>query len=441
MSTDLIQTINISLALAAMLMNFAFAILILARTSRSAVYITFLLICISIIVWNLGLFMRYFSEGRFWLYISLTGSPWLPALLFHFINALIGARRTRRWVIIAYVLAGILSFSSLAAIFLPPARLFVDSMYWNIYFLAALFPFVFSSAAILLSAIRRAETNDERSRLRYILAATIIGALMGLTDLVQILNVPVPKLGHPASVLYSTILAVGVFKHRRNYDILAQMRMRMKLLGEMAAGIAHEIRNPLTSLKGASNLLAGELAQADGHRVRQYLDLIGEEIGRLDTLLAHYQHLTKPMQVEKAPVLVNEIIRKTLALAESSGLNTRIVSNLSSSLPVTEADASMLRQVFLNLIKNASEACREGGELVITTVLDRPWVKITFRDSGPGLPPGAIDRIFEPFFTTKTGGMGMGLAISQRIVQAHGGRIEARNAEPNGAELAVMLPA
>jgi signal transduction histidine kinase len=441
MSPDLIQTMNISLALAAMLINFAFAIVVLARTSRSVVYVTFVLICVSIIVWNFGLFMRYFSESRSWFYLSLMGSPWLPALLFHFINALIGARRARPWVITGYVLAGLLSFSSLAALFLTPARRFVDSRYWNIYFLAALFPFVFASAARLRDAIRRAGTRDERSRLRYIFAATIIGALMGLTDLVQILNVPVPKLGHPASVLYSTILAVGVFKHRRAYDILEQMRTRVSLLSETAAGIAHEIRNPLASLKGAAGLLAGELAETDTPRVGRYLDLIKEEIERLDTLLSHYQHLTKEMQIEKAPVCINEIVRRTIDLAESVGLNARIVRDLSDDMPVAAADASMLRQVFLNLIKNASEACCRGGELVITTAYDPPWVKILFRDSGPGLPPGAADRIFEPFFTTKAGGMGLGLAISRRIVQAHGGRLEARNAAGGGAELAVLLPA
>jgi signal transduction histidine kinase len=385
--------------------------------------------------------MKYFSENQFWFYFALTGSPWLPAVIFHFINSLLETGRMRAWTITAYVLCGALSLSSLAAMFLPLASRFAESKYWNIYFLVALYPFVIAGLVLLRAAVRRSASVDERSRLRYILTALIIGAAVALTDLIQILDVPVPKLGHPASVIFSTILAVGVFKHRRAFDILAQMRTRVSLLSEMAAGIAHEIRNPLASLKGASNLLAGELAKADAPRVRQYLDLINEEIERLDTLLANYQHLTKPMQIEKAPVRINEVIRKTLDLAESVGPNIKIVRNLCDNLPAVEGDASMLRQVFLNLIKNASEACRESCELVVATGYAKPWVKITFRDSGPGIPPDTLDRIFEPFFTTKASGMGMGLAISQRIVQAHGGRLEAHNAAPRGAEFAVLLPA
>jgi signal transduction histidine kinase len=104
------------------------------------------------------------------------------------------------------------------------------------------------------------------------------------------------------------------------------------------------------------------------------------------------------------------------------------------------ADASSLRQVFLNLVKNAMEACGKNGKLTIRTEYIQPWVKITFLDNGTGIPSELIGQIFEPFFTTKTLGMGMGLAISQKIVEAHGGRIEARNAAPGGAEFSVYLP-
>jgi len=99
-----------------------------------------------------------------------------------------------------------------------------------------------------------------------------------------------------------------------------------------------------------------------------------------------------------------------------------------------------LKQLFLNLIKNAQEACGHDGELVIQTEPLPQWLRIRFSDNGPGIPSDHLERIFEPFFTTKSSGMGMGLAICQRIIQAHGGRLEAKNRFPKGAEFTIWLP-
>ncbi len=105
-----------------------------------------------------------------------------------------------------------------------------------------------------------------------------------------------------------------------------------------------------------------------------------------------------------------------------------------------QADPSSMKQVFLNLIKNAEEACGSGGELVIKTEYIPPSAKITFSDNGPGIPPEMIHRIFEPFFTTKSAGMGVGLAISRRIIEAHNGKIEVSNILPKGTKFSIILP-
>jgi signal transduction histidine kinase len=107
---------------------------------------------------------------------------------------------------------------------------------------------------------------------------------------------------------------------------------------------------------------------------------------------------------------------------------------------MVRADASLLKQVFLNLIKNAAEACGPGGELILQTESTSPWVRVTFSDNGPGIHPEAVPHIFEPFYTTKATGMGVGLAISQRIIEAHRGKIEARNGYPRGAQFSILLP-
>jgi len=208
----------------------------------------------------------------------------------------------------------------------------------------------------------------------------------------------------------------------------------------MAADIAHEIRNPLSSIKGASNLLASELRNLNHPKIQEYHTIINEEIERLNNILTNFQDLTKPLKIEKDSISINEVIQKTVKLAEMGTPNLEMRLELSGKLPIVQADASFLKQVFFNLIKNATEACGPGGELEIKTASDPPWIKISFSDNGPGIPPELVNRIFEPFFTTKARGMGVGLAICQRIIQAHNGRIEVNNRLPKGTQFNIFLP-
>ncbi len=434
------QSINVYFAFASVVINAAFVVLILVRTSRSAVYITFLFTCVSAIVWNFGIFMTYFAGRDFWFYFARIGSPMLPALLFHFINTLAKSASRNKWITLAYTLSGLLSLSSFLAVYSHSAKAFVDSIYYNVYYLSLLFPFVLSGIVLLIRAMRGTQSRAERERYGYVLLATIIGTCTGLTDLIQIFHVPVPKLSHVGSAIYSSVMVVGIFKHRRTYDVIAHLQGKLGLLSEMAAGIAHEIRNPLSAIKGASNLLAADLDRCGVSQEQEYVGIIREEIIRLDHILIDFQHLTRPLNIQKEPVSINEVLRKTIRLVEVGALPLVITTDLSGDLQTAYADASSLKQVFLNLIKNASEACGENGELKIKTVYVPRWVKITFLDNGNGIPSELFGSIFEPFFTTKMSGMGMGLPICRRIIRAHNGRIEARNVSPRGAEFSVFLP-
>jgi signal transduction histidine kinase len=360
--------------------------------------------------------------------------------MYHFIRTLATPELKRPPLLVAcYIASGLLASSSPMAIVIPEVRRFVDGFSWNVCYLGMLMP-VFLWSIVTLRRAMRQTSEEEKKRLRYVFIAVIIGVLTGLTDLIQLLRLPVPPLGHLGTVVYSSVLAVGVFRHRAAYDILAQMRTNLGLLSEMSAGIAHEIRNPLTSMKGASNLLAGELNGPEHAKGREYAALITEEVERLNSILTNFQYFTKPFTLEKEPVRLDEVIRKTISLAEIDTPGLFIRCDFAEELPVVPADASCLKQVFLNLIKNAAEACGQEGELCIRTECASPWVRIRLSDNGPGIPLPLLDHIFEPFFTTKNTGVGMGLAVSRRIVEAHNGRIEVTNVLPKGASFSILLP-
>jgi signal transduction histidine kinase len=434
-------TLAASLDFVAALINLFYLILVMVRTSRTTLYITFAFICVANIVWNFGSFMEYVTGDHLWFYLSRIGSSMLPALMFHLIIAFLGAEHRRRtWVRGAYVLSGLFGLVALLTLFLPDLRWVIDTGLRNTLYLIFLGPILFAGIVLALIGMKRTNLQDERERLVYILLAAIIGVFTGLTETVQFLGIPIPRLGHLGCVIYSSILAIGIFKHREAYDILAQMQEKLNFMGEMAAGIAHEIRNPLTSIKGASTLLASESKQIHLPKFHEYHEIITEEIERLHQILNNFQYFTRPLKVEKEPVSINEVIQKTVKLAETGSVKIKIIQELSYNSPKTPADASLLKQVFFNLIKNANEACDPEGELVIKTEVASSWYRTSFSDNGSGIPSGNLKRIFEPFFTTKSSGMGMGLAICQRIVQAHGGRLEVKNRLPRGTEFTILLP-
>jgi len=224
-----ILTLDAYVALLVVLINFVFIILILVRTPRTPFYSIFLFICIANMFWNFGDFIAFFTQDRFWFYLSLIGSGMLPALMFHWVNTLVRPeKKSTLWIVPPYFFSGFLAFSSPLTILHPKVQWFVDSDIWNLLFLVLLGPFLLAGMIMLFYAIRRAKSEDEKSRLRYFLIAALIGVPTGLTDLIQIFKIPVPPLGHIGCLAYSSILAIGVFKHRRAYDILVQMKVKLE---------------------------------------------------------------------------------------------------------------------------------------------------------------------------------------------------------------------
>jgi signal transduction histidine kinase len=240
----------------------------------------------------------------------------------------------------------------------------------------------------------------------------------------------------------------------QNSQVYERMKERDRLaaLGQMAAGLAHEIRNPLGSIKGAAQFLqpsvAAPAAPAHGN-TKEFLDIIVEEVNRLNKIVSQFLDYARPYRGEQKQLEVTDVLKKTLQLvAKEHGSNVDINTSFADRLPPVRADAEQLLQVFLNLSLNALQAMPHGGRLVISTSLRRAtrrgaaaaFIEIRFRDTGVGIPPGDIKNLFIPFFTTKEKGTGLGLPISQRIIENHGGTIEVRSQPGEGAVFTVLLP-
>ncbi len=219
----------------------------------------------------------------------------------------------------------------------------------------------------------------------------------------------------------------------------------------LAAGLAHEIKNPLAGLQGSAELLAREAEGA----AREYAQVIAREARRVDGLVRELLDLARPAALQPAPVDIHAVLGDVLVLARGmpGGDRVRYAERYDPSLPPLHADPEKITQVLLNLVRNAVEAVQgsERREVTFETGVapvrlrgvggrSRPLARIAVVDSGPGVPDSMLPRLFTPFATSKAHGTGLGLAISRRIVEAHGGRIEVRNRPGGGAESAVYLP-
>ena len=245
---------------------------------------------------------------------------------------------------------------------------------------------------------------------------------------------------------------------------------RIQALTLLAASVAHEIGNPLNALhihlqlmerqvKKLKSLPAG--VPASGRRAQplptmttggetgeiagkleQYLDVAKGEINRLDYIITQFLQAIRPSPPQLKPVSLNTVVEKTLGLLrpELENRGVTVKEKLARQLPETPLDAAQIQQVLVNLVKNAMQAMTKGGVLTLTTGQSAEGVWAGVTDTGGGIPQEQINRIFDPFYTTKKKGTGLGLMIVQRIVRAHGGRIELESQLGRGSTFRIWLP-
>jgi signal transduction histidine kinase len=243
--------------------------------------------------------------------------------------------------------------------------------------------------------------------------------------------------------------ATLTFENSRLFERVRE-RDRLAALGEMSAGLAHEIRNPLGAIKGAAQLIDTTGAKtADPEMLR----IIVEETNRLNTVVSSFLDYARPARKPSLiPTEINHIVNQVAELIRTEQQSkTSVIVKIQKDLPILQGEPEQLKQVFLNLAQNAVQAMDEGGTLTIHTSYspgnrntanqaNRDFVRIGFTDTGPGINEEALRSIFIPFYTTKTRGTGLGLAVSLRIMKNLGGTIEVASLPGHGTTFNVLVP-
>ena len=250
--------------------------------------------------------------------------------------------------------------------------------------------------------------------------------------------------GLTLSPLYNADGTVGTLVHMQDLTDLKAMEAsmqraeRLATLGRMAAGIAHEIRNPLASISGSVQMLKQEPGDAEsGGRL---MDIILRETDRLDKLLSDFLAYARPRPPRLTPSRIDVIVRETVEMFQSRPDCSQQDVKLDLKQVEARIDQDQFRQVVWNLLSNASEALSSGGVILVQVVVEQDWVQGQVGDDGPGVDEEIAENIFEPFFTTKDLGTGLGLASVRQIAEAHGGSVALRPSSLGGAEFVFRVP-
>jgi signal transduction histidine kinase len=216
---------------------------------------------------------------------------------------------------------------------------------------------------------------------------------------------------------------------------------KLAALGQLAAGIAHEIRNPLTSINILIHSLREGLSSEHSHG--EDLKVIEEEIDRINEIVDQFLRFAKPASPLLKKVKIIPIFEETLQLLKPQIERQRIsVQKHFRSLPLITIDKEQMKQVVLNLLLNAIQAMPEGGRLDLSALVseENQGIHISIQDSGVGIPPEDMNKLFDPFFSTKEGGIGLGLSIAHRIIDQHRGKIEVESTPGKGTQVTIWLP-
>jgi PAS domain S-box-containing protein len=254
----------------------------------------------------------------------------------------------------------------------------------------------------------------------------------------------VPLRGAEAGEEGAVLILRDVTRERQNEARTIESE-RLRAITLLAAGVAHEIGNPLNSLTIHLQLLRRELQQlpeAARAPLGELTEVSLREVERLDRIVAEFLQAVRPVKPNLEPARLEEILRETLDFLKHEIADRKVLVEVDAEpdLPPARVDRDQMRQVFFNIVRNAVQAMSDGGVLHVTLASTDRFLSLAFRDTGPGLPPDKLGRLFDPYFTTKDKGSGLGLIIVQRILRDHGGEIEIHSEPGRGTTFTLLLP-
>jgi two-component system sensor histidine kinase HydH len=494
-----------AVSLAASAGHLALGLLAIIRSARSRLAAPLAWLCLVMFGWNFATLAHRVSGHAEWTYLDASISPLTTPVALHFVLVFVGERRRLRWFLrLAYLAFGALSAVSACAFLCEWARFFSDSKYWSLTHLLLAVPLLCFMIWLVIRHLRQQSSAEEQMRTRLVLAAAAVGALFATTELWAGAGLSVPRLGPLATLVVTALLAVVALRYRlfeRNLSSLAAVYAlsiasvavlgylavfrllvasaavlvfatatltllvvavtwrivaaaaawraqleRLALLGRLSAQMAHDIKNPLAGLKGATQFLQEERARGRSIDDRgEFLNLLVGEIDRLSRLVDKYRRLGT-LEPDRADTQLNDLVRSTLELGRfGAAQGVRIRTELAPDLGPCQLDADLATAALENLIHNAVQAMPQGGELVVRTEAtgepDEPdGVMITVTDTGIGMSARTRERAFDEFFTTKDTGGGLGLALVKRVAKAHGGEVTLQSRLGKGTQVRLRLP-
>lgn len=229
-------------------------------------------------------------------------------------------------------------------------------------------------------------------------------------------------------------------------EVARRLREQNAQIARLAGGLAHEIRNPLSTLSLNLDLLAEDFQEAETPRERRAgarIERLKHEARRLQDILENFLRFARLQDLKPREADLNEVLEELCDFYEpqASTRGVTVRTHFAADLPRIPLDADAFKQAVLNLMLNAEHAMPDGGELMLTTRRDGPFVTLDVVDTGCGMPEDVCSQIFEPFFSTRKGGTGLGLPTTRNIIEAHGGRIDIQSVPGRGSRFSIRLPA
>jgi PAS domain S-box-containing protein len=298
----------------------------------------------------------------------------------------------------------------------------------------------FEAAAALFSAgdVAIAPLLAKERLVGLVMADNLYSGSLIDSDDVQLLD----TLAQQAGLTIDNALAYEALQRAQRELVSAE---RLVAVGEMAARVSHEIRNPLATIGGFARSVMRKTDDEAG--VKRKVGVIVSEVARLEELLTDLLDMARPRPLDLQPQSINEVVEHALLLADADLRDVTLEKDLATDLPPVWLDRGRILQAFLNTIRNGAQAMPDGGVMRVSTCMggkpasgDLPTLRVAIEDSGVGIPQRALKSVFDPFFSTKVSGSGLGLPVTKRIIQDHGGRIDVKSEEGLGTTFIFDLP-